>query len=214
MGDMIKGGIVPFVLLGSGFAQAGLSSSAFGQAVTPYYPPPPAPGYVYTLPYGGYPTYAGAAVSSATTAGDIYCVQGSATQNVQITKIGMSAIATAAGAITISIIVRSSIDTGGTANPVTLESYDQNKPAATAVAVSYDVPPTNGAQIAMVRTANVAAGTRGGANEIGNVLFRFEPSPLILRGTSQFACINVSAVGTGAQISVFHEHIETTVGFP
>jgi hypothetical protein len=202
----MKIGIVPFVLL--------LSSSALAQSFTPSYPPPPAPGYVYTLPYGGYPTYAAAATSAATAAGDIYCVQGSNTQNVQITKIGISAIATAATAVTVSIIVRSSAATGGTASAVSIESYDQNKPPATATATEYDAIPTPGTQIAVVRSANVAAGTRGGANEIGNILFRFEPSPLILRGTSQFACINVSAVGNGAQINVFHEHVETTIGFP
>jgi hypothetical protein len=213
LGDMMKTGVVPFVLLGSAFA--GLSSSAFGQAVTPYYPPPPAPGYVYTLPYGGYPAYAGAGSSVLTVAGDIYCVGGSDTQNVEITKIGLSSVATGATTVNVSVVVRSSANVGGSPNTVTIGGYDQNKPAATAVAKSYDAVGALGTSIATVRSANIAVGAKGGNNAgIGELLFRFEPSPLLLRGSSQFACINVGAIGAGATTSVFHEHIETTVGFP
>ena len=179
------------------------------------FPPPPAPGYVYTLPYGGYAAYAAAGNSALAVAGDAYCVGGSASQNIQITKIGISAVATGATTVLVSVIVRSAANTGGSANVVSIESYDQNKPAATATATSYDALSVPGGVIGTVRAANVVVGAKGSSNvAIGEVLFRFEPSPLILRGTSQFACINVSAVGAGAQISVFHEHVETTVGFP
>jgi hypothetical protein len=181
----------------------------------PVYPPPPAPGYVYVLPYGGYAAYAAAGSSALAVAGDAYCVGGSASQNVQITKIGISAVATGATTVLVSVIVRSGANTGGSSNSVSIESYDQNKPAATATATSYDALSVPGGVIGTVRAANVVVGAKGSSNvAIGEVLFRFEPSPLILRGTSQFACINVSAVGAGAQISVFHEHVETTVGFP
>jgi hypothetical protein len=192
-----------------------IASSALAQSTTPYYPPPPAPGYVYALPYGGYPTYAAAGVSALAAAGDVYCVQGSDTQNVQITKIGISALATAANTVGVSVIVRSSANIGGSPNNVAIESYDQNKPAATATATSYDTAGVVGTAIATVRNANVVVGAKGSSNTaIGEILFRFEPSPLLLRGSSQFACINVGAIGGGASTSVFHEHIETTVGFP
>jgi hypothetical protein len=199
--------ITPIVLL--------LSSPCFAQQGNPHYPPPPAPGYVYVLPYGGFAAYAGAGTSALAVAGDVYCVQGSASQNVQITKIGISALATAANTVNVSVVVRSSANVGGSPSNVSIESYDQNNAAATAVATSYDAAGTLGAPIATVRSANVVVGAKGSSNvAIGEILFRFEPSPLLLRGTSQFACINVSAVGAGASISVFHEHIETTVGFP
>ena len=203
---MKKAAIVPFVLL---------SLPASAQQANPHYPPPPAPGYVYTIPYSGHAAYAAAGTSTLTVAGDIYCVQGSASQNIQITKIGVSAIATAANTVNVSVIVRSSADTGGTPSNVSIESYDQTNPAATAVATSYATAPTLGNVIGTVRSANVVVGAKGSSTaSIGEILFRFEPSPLLLRGTSQFACINVSAVGAGASISVFHEHIETTTGFP
>ena len=207
LGD-VRATVVSFVLLE-------LSFPAFAQQPNPHYPPPPAPGYVYVLPYGGYAAYAGAGTSALTVAGDVYCVQGSASQNVQVTKIGISAIATAGSTVNVSVVVRSSANVGGSPHNVSIESYDQNNPPATAGATSYDTAGTPGAAIATVRSANVAVGAKGSSNiAIGEILFRFEPSPLLLRGTSQFACINVSAVGSGASISVFHEHIETTVGFP
>ena len=201
--------IVPFVLL---------SSSAIAQSFTSFtqsYPPPPAPGYVYALPYGGYPAYAGAGSSALVVAGDIYCVRGSDTQNVQITKIGLSSVATGATTVNVSVVVRSSANVGGSPNAVTIGAYDQNKPAATASATSYDTAGALGTPVATVRSANIAVGAKGGNNAgIGELLFRFEPSPLLLRGSSQFACINVGAIGAGATTSVFHEHVETTIGFP
>src|SRR6516225_4649703 len=83
----------------------------------PQFPPPPAPGYVYTIPYGGYAAYAGSGLSALAVAGDAYCVGGSASQNVLISKIGISAVATAANTVLVSVIVRSAANTGGTANP-------------------------------------------------------------------------------------------------
>jgi hypothetical protein len=189
------------------------SSFVMAQQGTLQYPPPPAPGYVYTVPYAGTPTYAGVGVSAATAAGDIYCVGGSATRNIRITKIGISATAASAVAVTVSIILRSTADVGsGTA--IVIGAYDQTHAAATAVAKSYDTVPAVGAAIATVRSAKVAVGTTGNSNNIGEMLFEFTPAPLLLRGVSQYACINVSAVGTGASILVFHEHVETTVGYP
>ena len=73
---------------------------------------------------------------------------------------------------------------------------------------------SNGNSLDLEAVGAVVSAGIGSNIAIGEILFRFEPSPLLLRGTSQFACINVSAVGSGASISVFHEHIETTVGFP
>src|SRR6516162_4519837 len=76
------------------------------------FPPPPAPGYVYTLPYGGYAAYAAAGSSALAVAGDAYCVGGSASQNIQITKIGISAVATGATTVLVSVVVRSAANTG------------------------------------------------------------------------------------------------------
>ena len=200
-----------FPCLGLAFAVALWPSALAAQQ----YQPPPAPGYVYALPYAGVPTYAGVGVSTLSVAGDVYCVSGSASKNIWITKIGLSATASASSAVTAQVVVRNAADTGA-GNVVNVETYDQNNPAPTVVATSYDVAPAinSGASTGPVRIAKVAVGSTGNTTNIGDVVFVFSPSPLVLRGESQFACINVGAVGSGASIAVFHEHIETTIGYP
>jgi hypothetical protein len=171
-----------------------------------HYPTPPAPGYVYTIPYHGYPTYAGAGTSAATASGDVYCIQGSDNVVVAVSKIGVSATASSSGAVNAEIILRSSPDVGAS-NPVILAPYDRNFPVPNAIAVSYDSVPVPGTSIGTVRAAKLAVGTTGNATTIGDVLFRFD-SPLLLRGPNEFACLNVSGVGTGASILFEHEHTE------
>jgi hypothetical protein len=178
-------------------------------AFAQHYPPPPAPGYQYSIPYGGFPAYAGVATSALQTAGDAYCIQGSSNKNIRITKIGISAVATAAIVVQASVILRSTADTGA-GNAITAVTYDTTNPAATAVIKSYDTAPTPGTAIGTVRGVKLAVGTPGNTITIGSTLFQFTPSPLLLRGTSQFACVNFSAVGAGASIVVESEHQETT----
>jgi hypothetical protein len=181
-----------------------------GPAGAQQFPPSPGPGYSFVIPYGGYPTYVAVGTSALATAGDVFCIRGSATRNVRIHKIGVSATATSAAVATVSIVLRSTANTG-TSTPITLVALDQVNPAATAVAVSYDTAPTLGTTIGSVRAAKLAVGTTGNSNTVGFYLFVFEPSPILLRGVLQSACVNLTAVGAGASIVIETEHQETTV---
>jgi hypothetical protein len=169
-----------------------------------HYPTPPAPGYVYALPFN-YPTYAGGG-NSVSGGGDVYCIQGSDDVVIAITKIGVSATASTSSVVNAEIVLRSSADAGAS-NPITLAPYDRNSPAPNAVASSFDNAPSQGASIGVVRAAKLAVGSTGNTNNIGNVLFRFD-TPLLLRGSSQFACLNISTIGAGASILFQHEHME------
>ena len=175
------------------------------------YPPPPAPGYSYNIPYLGYPTYAAVANSTLAVAGDAYCIQGSATRDVRVVKIGISGTSTATNVtiITVNVILRSGPNTGpGT--PVQVTPNDSISPAATAQVMSYNVAPTPGPAIGTIRAVNLMLGSQGNTTNVGAQLFQFTQQPLILRGPAQFACVNISAAGAGASLVIESEHVEVS----
>ena len=158
------------------------------------------------------PTYGAGSTNIANTgAGDVYCIGGSTTKIVRIKGIRVSATASTAAVVSASVVLRSSADSGGTSSALTVVKSDQNNPDATATVTAYSVSPTPGTAIGTIRVRKIAVGTQGNSATISESLFQFTPywdQPIVLRGTSQFACVNVSAAGTGASWAIDHEHTE------
>jgi hypothetical protein len=157
------------------------------------------------------PTYSGGAQIANTGAGDILCIRGSATKTVRVKAVRISAIASAAIAVDVLLYRRSSAASGGTAVAAALTPSDSLNAAATATLTTYTVSPTPGTTVGVVRAAKLAVGTTGNSNTIGDEIFHFTgywDQPQVLRGTSQFLCVNVSALGTGASINVGTELTE------
>lgn len=161
------------------------------------------------------PTYSGAVVGLANTgAGDIYCVTGAPTASGKIVRVKgfrVSAVATAGIDVDINVILRSTLDTGGTSANVPLVAHDQTNPTASGTATSYSVAPTPGTAIGTVRTQKDAVGTPGNTVNTALALFQFSVyygQALTLRLPTQAACVNVSAGGAGSLWDVDHEHSE------
>jgi hypothetical protein len=158
------------------------------------------------------PTYSAATVALANTgAGDVYCIRGSATKVVKVKGIRVSAIATTGIVGDVQIILRSTAATGGTSTAPTLVAADQQNAAATGAVAAYTVSPTPGTAIGPIRARKIAVGTQGNSVTISEGLFQFSPywdQPIILRGITQFACVNVSAFGAGASFDIDHEQTE------
>lgn len=158
------------------------------------------------------PTYRTATTAIANTgAGDLYCISGSATKTVHVLRMRISAIASAAIAIDATVVKRSSAPSGGTPVAMTMVPNDSLNAAATAVGTAFSASPTPGAAVGTIAARKLAIGTQGNSNTIGDEAFDFTidyGQAVVLRGTSQQLCLNVTAAGTGASYNVGSTHTE------
>jgi len=128
------------ILLGLG----GLWSFAQGQGVNTV----PQVGLITS--YLKNPTYSAVAIGlvPASSATDIFCISGSTTKTVHITLITVSGTAGTLISVPFTVLLRHSLDTGGTAasttaNPAnTLGPLNPSDVAATATLISYTANPT------------------------------------------------------------------------
>lgn len=160
------------------------------------------------------PTYSAAATNIANAAtGDVYCIQGSATKTVKVKGVRIAATATAKAVVDVTLVKRSTLDTGGTAATLTLVPHDSMNAAGTAVVKSYSVSPTPGTAVGTFRNDKLGVGTTGNDSAHDQQLFQFSvywDQPVVLRGVNQSVCVNfpTAGVGAGASINVDHEHTE------
>jgi hypothetical protein len=145
-------------------------------------------------------------LTTAATPTDILTIQGSSTKTVTITRISISGTQTQAGNALVRLIKRSTANTGGTAAALTNVPLDSNNSAATAVVSAY----TANATLLGTATGDiddvqvfVPDATTNPAATVLN--FGTYAQAAVLRGTSQFLCLNLNGVtmtGNGLNISV------------
>lgn len=155
-------------------------------------------------------SYAAATTSAGFTAAatanqDVWRISGSATKTVYIRKIRITATATAVQRNRVSLIKRSTANTGGTLVANTAVPYDSTDVAATASVNHYTAAPTSGTATGQVRTAAYLIPT---ATSLYNseMIFEFtenEGNPLVLRGTAEgLGVVFGVAPGAGNLISI------------
>lgn len=136
------------------------------------------------------------ALVPALLATDVVCIKGSGTKTVRVTRIEASGTSTASGAaVNLTLVKRSTADTGGTSSTLTNVPLDSTSAAATAVAVSYTANPTLGTTIGSVRAARLDFVTVGAS--VVPVVWTFGDRPtsaLALIGTAEQACLNMGGV--------------------
>jgi hypothetical protein len=158
------------------------------------------------------PSYSAGVVSLANAvAGDLYCITGSATKTVSVKVIRISAIATAAIAQPISLIKRSTADTGGTSAAVTLVPNNSANAAGTATITSYTAAPTPGTPVGTVRAQNLAITTTAAPSGTPPAFFQFSEywdQPIVLHGTLENVCVNTPGANAGASWNIDSEHTE------
>ena len=150
-------------------------------------------------------------VASAT---DVICLAGSSTKVVKLTSIRLSGTAGTLVTLPITLLRRTSVDTGGTAasttaNPAnTIAKRDTNSPTASAVPISYTANPTivdsSPTYIdSQSLTLNVTGTT---AAAVVPLIFDFGKdnanlnAPVVLRGTAAQVCLNFNAVSVSSGV--------------
>jgi len=147
----------------------------------------------------------------AASATDIFTITGKAGRVVRINQIQISGIATAAAAIPISIVKRSTANSGGTSTAVTAVNLDtaNSGSAAQATVLAYTANPSSlGTAVGNVSTARMILSTASASVGTAPIVFAFERMYMklpTLRDATESLCINYgtsTAAGNSLDISV------------
>jgi hypothetical protein len=139
-----------------------------------------------------------AAFTAATTATDIFTIQGSATKIIRILRVEIYVTQTTAAAGNIFLIKRSAANTGGTSVAATRAPFDSVSAAATATVQHYTANPTAlGASVGNIRAFRgiVPAPTTVINNPVASWEFGTKSgSAIVLRNINELLAVNLSGV--------------------
>ena len=149
--------------------------------------------------------YSGLAFAAVATPTDIIQIQGSATKTVRIKRIKLAGAATAAGNMPAQLFRRSAADSGGgtVLTAITAGKLDTTDANATAVISTIGTanPGALGAQVGgQLRSGRIQMTALGSGVAIQELIweFGFRYKACILRGTSDFICINLNGAAIPA----------------
>lgn len=133
---------------------------------------------------------------SATLATDILTINGSASKTIRVTKISIDGLAVTGGNISVFLIKRSTVNTGGTSTTLTNVPHDSANAAGTAAVKAYTVNPTVlGTAVGTVRSNRVfISGGATTASAEDEQRFGDLGQGIVLRGTSESLCLNLAGV--------------------
>jgi hypothetical protein len=150
---------------------------------------------------GIYATYGIASVANtpAATPTDVAILNGSATKTVKIKRVTVSGLATTAGSLNVSIVKRTTANTGGTSTAPSIAQFDSLDATATAVPKLYTANPSALGTGVALSTQTLNFGVAGAA---GTVIFDFanrNDKAICLHGVAEGLAINLNggAVPTG-----------------
>lgn len=133
---------------------------------------------------------------AASSPTDIWTISGSSSRTIRIARITVTATQSTSAQRDVLLIKRSSANTGGTSTTATIASHDSNNIAPTAVVRGYTANPSGlGTSAGVLRTRKVFIGA--GTSNSDEFLIEFgtrNDQALVLRGTTEFACINLNGV--------------------
>lgn len=149
-------------------------------------------------------------VAAAASATDIATICGQATTPAAVTRVGVSGVQTTAGQVDVSIIKRSTADSGGTSGAGTAIPHDSGDAAANSAVLGYTANPTTGTALGTLRRANVpVGGATSLTSAVSEFLFGDRGKPVFLKTTSECLAVNLNgATVTGGTFDVTFEWIE------
>lgn len=165
---------------------------------------------------GAKATYAAGIASLALPAAatDVCVITGSATKTIRVVRVCLSFIATTAISVPVSLVKRSTANTGGTSAIQTATALDSANAAATAVLRTYTAnAATLGTLVGTVLAAGkVAAPLTGGVEPLTVLDFGIGPrQAVVLRGVGESLCINLNgATVLGGNAALSMEWTEET----
>ena len=156
-------------------------------------------------------------LAPAVLATDIFTIAGSGSQTIKITRLSISGTSTGGTDSNVLLIRRSAANTGGTSTTPTTASMDTNNAAATATLLQYSANPTAlGASAGNIRVEKFPVPVTAAASGLANLTtinWQFGDAvgqPLVLRGATQLAAINLNGVTlAGASIDIYIEWTES-----
>jgi len=169
-------------------------------------------------PSGAIPTYNGFSkaatfrvrvqdITPAALATDVLVLSGSATRTVQVTKVTVSGISTAAAVFDIYLAKRTAVNTGGTSATQAPSKSDELDAASTATAALYTVNPTAlGASLPLEGDRlylTAGATTTGGNTRLVYDWGTRGDKPPTLRGVAQSLAINFNGQTVPAGCSMY-----------
>jgi hypothetical protein len=155
--------------------------------------------------------YTYAAVSTAFTPGatpvDVFSITGSATSNIYVIKMGLSATQTTAGINAWYLAKRSTANAGGTSAAAAAIPYNSNNPAASGAALQYTANPTAGSLVGYVwgGQLNAPAPATAGVGDVQGVEVDFVDQfgqPLSLLSASEVLAWNFKGAALPTGLSV------------
>ncbi len=168
---------------------------------------------VISLMDGNKTTYSCSTTAAAGVVGDTFVITGSATKTVRVTRVSISATSGAAVDVDVSVVKRSTADTGGTSTAVTVAPHDSANAAATATVALYTVVPTPGTTVgSAVRVGKLFAPlATTSAVAATPLIWDFGNGPkqgIVLRGIAQQLAINLGSALTTGSIDIDMEFTE------
>lgn len=164
-------------------------------------------------------TYSGVVTDLVAAVGDFLTFTAPTVQGrvMKLTRVAVSAVATAASVTNIQMLKRSTVDTAGTGAGVTVASHDPQAGAASTIVTSYTSAPTPGTTIAAIRSAKYTFGAAA-AGPTPQLIWQFgdraAQAPKLIGpsvGTivvAQQIVLNISATPAGILLSVEFEFTE------
>src|SRR6266851_10092350 len=132
-----------------------------------------------------------AGFTPAATATDFAVLVGSATKTIRLLRVQISGIASAAATVEISLVKRTTADSGGTISATpTIGLHDSNDSAITGVLNVYSANPTLGTSGGLIRCEKLNLGAVGAAGRIEWVFSTRNSKGLVLRGIAQNYALN------------------------
>lgn len=148
----------------------------------------------------------------AASATDIVCIAGSASRTIKVQKFVLSGSAGTLVTVPVALYKHTAANTGGTlagttANPANnIGLHDSQQVAATAGLVSYTANPTIGAAGPILTAASLTLPVTSAAVVSAPLVIDFGAgnanllAPLVLRGTAQQACLNLTGVSVSSGV--------------
>lgn len=146
------------------------------------------------------------------SATDTICIAGSSTKTIAVTRFQLSGTAGTLVTVPVTLVRRTSVDTGGTAasttaNPAnTIAKHDTASGTATAVPISYTAVPTIvDSSPTYLQTANLtlpvtSAGTSSSVLNFNYGNIATGEQPLILRGVAAQLCLNFNTISVSSGV--------------
>jgi hypothetical protein len=161
---------------------------------------------------GSRPTYSAGilALAMAASPTDVFCIQGSATKLIRVKRVDISNLTTVSLAtVPVSIVKRSTANTGGTATNPPAVPHDTLNPAATATISAYTANPTTGTLVGVIDPFYITASTATTQNNERTKLYGVEDmQSMSLRGTGESTCINFGGGTITGNVSIGIDWIE------